>query len=405
MSERQHNLPTLIPEEQTNMSDIHFENGIHLSTDTDLNSLHNEFSQGNLNAHAWNKEVEKRIASYSRNAPALVIGIDSQSPLPRGNYAYDYESEGIFTWQWLPARPYNLNHSGTVYVVKGDIQYGAIPMAEMPSLTQIPDSIFQYAVKSQGAEEQAVKNTVKNTLCIESVSLFIGFAILMGGIKVIKTPSRKPTQGRELIKKPLSRRDFLRITALSLTGAATTVSPWAQLLPSQFTATASNEEIMKFWQGVDQIVTPMLSRSTYADGRTELLRRKMEDVQVKNIVEFTGAEYVELMGNAHHLNNSLNKKTRAEAITALAREMITVGKQLYKSYYQVPEDHIPATAINNLLDYIAQIDLIKVSDPGGPDIQPNFPNQIMNHVVPFGRFYSQQVEEAIKVLRLNSKFI
>jgi hypothetical protein len=96
----------IVSEKRTEGSPIRFEPGMHPNTDIGKVAVYNDFRQGNLDAHAWNKEVGERIASYAYEAPALLLTIDGLEPVPpSSNALFTPLQEAGIVWTHLPTRP------------------------------------------------------------------------------------------------------------------------------------------------------------------------------------------------------------------------------------------------------------------------------------------------------------
>lgn len=99
--------------------DIHFEPGLHPLSYDAIRSGINKIHHGDMNAHAWDGAVAKRISDYK---PSL-LAIDSLEPDDLVNN--DLQSEDkIFVWYDLPAQPSDLNDQGHITVLVGDTLYG-----------------------------------------------------------------------------------------------------------------------------------------------------------------------------------------------------------------------------------------------------------------------------------------
>src|SRR5713101_8340496 len=151
-----------LPETVAQTSDIHFEPGIHPRTEIDAATVYNDFSQGNLDGHGSNTEVGERIASYAYTAPALLLTIDGLSPIPLSPHPlFTPLQEAGIIWTHLPARPNKLNHTGQVYVVKGDIDYDRLPQAVLPDVKESV-GLYQQTMNMEETEGENA-NQVHNT--------------------------------------------------------------------------------------------------------------------------------------------------------------------------------------------------------------------------------------------------
>ena len=104
---------------------LHFESGRHPLTETEFTKIYKDFYSGDLDSHSWNKEVSERIASYAFDAPSLLLTIDGIPTQPRSTYPlFTPVEDAIYDWVRLPARPNMLNHTGKLYLVRGDNDSG-----------------------------------------------------------------------------------------------------------------------------------------------------------------------------------------------------------------------------------------------------------------------------------------
>jgi hypothetical protein len=88
----------IVPEKRVEGSTIRFEPGIHPETESGKATVDNDFGQGNLDVHVWNKEVGERIASYAYEAPALLLTIDGLEPVPPSGSASNWLPVGVQKW-------------------------------------------------------------------------------------------------------------------------------------------------------------------------------------------------------------------------------------------------------------------------------------------------------------------
>ena len=79
--------------------------------------------------------------------------------------------------------------------------------------------------------------------------------------------------------------------------------------------------------------------------------------------------------------------------------MIKIGKYYYAKIHHVSPDDTPGLIINNILDYLAQIDIVEVVDPGGPNYNPEFPKRIKDYIKVTKSFPCDEIKQATKDLR------
>ncbi len=325
-----------LPETVAQTSGIHFEPGIHPRTESDAATVYNDFSQGNLDAHGWNTEVGERIASYAYTAPALLLTIDGLSPVPQSPHPlFTSLQEAGIIWTHVPARPNKLNHTGQVYVVKGDIDYDRLPQTVLPDVKESV-SLYQQTMNIEEIEGENA-NQVHNTAIAGETAGIAALGAALWGARKLLSPSATNAN--------ISRRQFLR-KSLAVATSVATAGSLLRLETPNITASVPNEPTKEFLQTVDNIIRPRLARSTYVDGRTALLLAKAEDAQA-TLSEFSQATNAVVMGSLHADIASTyiqDKSERSKAITAYAQELLEVARQVYGSYrrFIVPTQHFPS---------------------------------------------------------------
>jgi hypothetical protein len=378
-------------EQSNDSSAIHFEPGTHPLTDNDIAAVYTNFTQGNLDAHGWNKEVGERIASYAYNAPALMLTIDGLEPLPHTpTRLYSSLQEAGILWTHLPARPNQLHHSGEVYVVKGD-NYLRIPQTVLPDGIE-PINLFKQ-MDAQNAADLENANNVRLEAIGEETAGIAALGLALWSASKLLSPSA--------MKQQMTRRRFLSNSIATAAATATAGSILRIPLPNMI-ADMPSEPTEEFLQTVANIVRPRITRSVFIDGRTALLLAKAEDAQTALVGEIPQMTNVVVMGDAHtdiEPTYLRDKSGRDHAIAAFAQELLSIAKQVYGSYYHVSPDQITPQATQSLLKYVSQVDVVKVTDPDGSSFQPYFPRIADKQITLYKSFNSPQVEEAISQLR------
>ncbi len=382
---------TALVEKRGDRSDIHFEPGIHPRTEDENVTVYNGFYKGDLDVHGWNKEVGERIASYAWSSPALLLTIDGVVPQPPSVYPQLTSlQEAIYTWVRLPARPIKLNQTGKIYVVKGDTDYYRLPQAVLPTV-QESASLKQQMDAKYHAE-------VENSSLIQQQAI-VGETAIITALGMVLWAANKyanPLIGNQKI----SRRQFLDKTIKAATGTVGVGSFLRYELPN-ITTVIPHKSTEEFFQIVDNVVRPRLVRSTFIDGRTALLLAKAEDAQPM-LGDLHQAKNVVVMGSAHTDMVSTylqGKEERNNAIAGYAGELLETAKEVYATYNHVPPEHTPTNVIQSVLNYVSQVDIVEVSDPGGSSFQPDFPRTVDKQMTPLKTFNSPQVEQAIQHLR------
>jgi hypothetical protein len=228
--------------------------------------------------------------------------------------------------------------------------------------------------------------TYQNTIIEESAGIAALGAVLWGASKGLSTNPTMP------------RRQFLG-NAIGVTAGIMATGSLLRL-ETPYIANVKDEPTKDFLETVANVVRPRIARSLIIDGRTAMLLAKAEDVQAI-LPELSQAVNVVVMGNQHldMVPTEQDKGERNKAIAAYAEELLASAQQVYADYFHILPEHIPPQVINSVLNYVSQVDIVEVTDPGGPTIQPNFPQTVDKQITPYKSFHSPQVEEAIKPLR------
>ena len=128
MAEQASQLPKEVA--QPTKPDIHFERAHHALTSAEADGLYQRFLQGDKTAHGWNKEVTQSMASYK----PIFLALDGQTPLQVGEFTWvpgqnplplsDVDKQLL--WFAVPGAPSEINGTGKVSVVAGDILYSNV---------------------------------------------------------------------------------------------------------------------------------------------------------------------------------------------------------------------------------------------------------------------------------------
>src|SRR6266516_1453043 len=189
------NPSSLFNKKRIKENSIHFEPGIHPTTQREVDSLHQAFANGDLDAHVWNTQVGERIASYAYDKPGLLVTIDSLAPNPSSSYPFFTPlQEATDVWISLPSRPNNLNHTNSVYVLKGDSLYYRLPQAILPTQKE-PESIRKQMETLTATQEGAISQTLQSEIYGQATATLALGVVLWGASK--------------LLEQKMSRRKFL----------------------------------------------------------------------------------------------------------------------------------------------------------------------------------------------------
>lgn len=387
-----------VEKETAGQSVIHFEPGVHPLSAREYQAISDGIGRGNLNNHYWNPEVTGRIRSYGYNTTSLFIALDGEAPssmFPDDRYKIISTSETKATWANLPARPNELNQSGIVYVVKGDSD-----VIHLPEIIFADDPEKALALSlSIGLEESDDIVSGENTAYILSrmgEEMIYGSGMFAITLAYLKLHAKEKNPERKIHKKTnnFSRRNFLKGVVL-LVGAGLMLKPPLQPYAADFAARSSTEDDMEFWKRIDQLTYFNLSDQVFTDGRTALLMTKAEALREIH----PESEQVVLMGNNHETmaDKLRNKTERSKRIQAYAKLLIDIGRQFY---LRERGKELPAELINRILDYLAQTDVVQVTDPGGPSVQPGLKEKIKDFVIPYSSFKCQEILDATQEMRI-----
>ncbi len=364
-------------------SKLYFEPGDH---DTNLDAG-SRIDKGDLNIHAWNKEVGERMRSYGPR----VIGIDGLSPhaFAIDSKKSDYEiGDKKWIWTVLPDNPRRLNSRGEVIVVSGDPQYmGMVPVfgSVLPQdkAKSVSDELSNYY---QGQRDTYFANTTEF-----EIRAFTVMALEFAGLAALMLDDNNST---------ISRRNFLQSSASFLIGGGVVLAGGVLgdiALPrlEEFSNSHRKEE---FLQGVLDIVRPRFFKDEWVDGRTALVIAKTgEALKIPGLVS-PGSKGAVVMGGGHAEQAGIlmeDKDARKDAIYKLAKTMTGVIGDINKRYGAFHR----ADAVNTFLDFMCRAEFATVQDSGLR--QTSDPDSIIGSFIRYkGYNQSPEVMAAVKSLRL-----
>lgn len=342
---------------------IRFEPGIHSSTVDEADELVNNFTEGNLNVHGWNKEVLERMRKYSPE----VVAIDGGVPLSSRGEIMTPE----FLWVSLPGKPSEINPTTKeVYVVRGDLMH------------------YDYLFSRMGAE------SVGKSLEEQDDKRYSAIALSgEGGAKdILSWLGSGAILDRSFSETKISRRNFLRLTGAAV-GAATIVHFFRPLLV--YSASKSqNSETKDFFVDLYNILEKTLIKKNVIDFRTSLLIAKEEDA-IDFLDKPKSTSGTVLMGNSHSRRVSelmSNKNERLKTISSFTEVLVGSLDQALKKHSSVFSRE---ELRNTLLNFISAVEVIKLTDP---PINPDGSFGPLT-MVTLGTFQSPQVEDAISKFR------
>lgn len=382
---------------------LQYEPGIHSAGgQKEINKLYESFFSGNLNAHFWNPQIAERIMTYQPK----VLTIDSQVPLLTDNSSLEITAEDKYRfWMLMPARPTKINATGEIYTVSGDFTYTENSNLFPSNLEKVlqknwnGDSLLlnedmvrlendEY-IRSFLIDTVNAKGPVGASLLINSVLLLAGYldqrrANQLSPDKVIKRYEETAT---------FSRRRFLAAAGYFLLGLGV-----SRISSPYFAAISSRTDTEKFFTEISSIMRPRLLLDGWANARTAILISKLEDAIdylhfPKNIPGSV------IMGNGHifdadQLMESI--QLRDKVTNDFCVHLLNIIDAIL---VHLNAGHLGKMMHNQVLDYITKVDIIKITDPGGPDVNPAIANLVGKSVTPVAEFQSTKVESAIGKLR------
>lgn len=377
---------------------INFEPGIHPIKESENTAISQAANNGDLTAHAWNAEVGNRIKRRGFNKTAMVISVDGDSPISAWSGLTENNSNINFvSWVLLPARPSELNSSNSVYLLRADTNDNFTPIISRggkPDLDRDdPDLQYQYI---QNAGKSIQLSRVSETF-LRPITVL---AAMYGASELRRRVF--PHTGKDIYSGKISRREFLKLAGVFSAALLASASPVAGAISGELASKTKSESVKDFLLKIDQIASARLFMDDWVDARTGLMYSKMEDIAISNVAFPADTDFSIVLGHSHNTNQATmeeNRDARNKKIHSYAKRMIRDGKTAYSIFAGIPESEVPQEAINRLLDYLTLAQIVKVTDPGGGDKDPNFVSKINNYFTTIATYNSPQVEEAIRDLR------
>lgn len=136
---------------------------------------------------------------------------------------------------------------------------------------------------------------------------------------------------------------------------------------------ATNPAAAEIFDAVASVIRPRVLPNQLGNVRTALMFIKAEDAPLVSGVPGSRKK-VQIAGSGHVFEQEVlqNEEERKKAIVAYAKYALENAPVVAQDFPGVSLDVVK----NHILDAIAYFDVVKVTDPGGPDIQPDLPNII-----------------------------
>lgn len=353
---------------------ITYEPGDHIKTDQEFQYLLEAVCSGNLNASIWNPAVSARLGTYHPR----VLGLDTGIP-SLGNLSIERK---VLMWITLPCRPGGINEDGIVYMVNGDLCYSlSITDIAHPLTDQVKKELLALDLAGGSGHDMS-------RLVLPSISGLVMGAMLLSFFKKIKEERRFPVR--------VDRRRFLLM--LAGTAAVATMLPISVLecFFPDFAARSTQPETKDFLVRLNQL-TSFWTSPNACNARSAIVLAKTQDAMSQmNLPEETPAAAI--FGYAHirsmgRLQESYQERQRV--IEMFTRNLLSEVDSILKEFPTFPREE----TINRLLKYITLTEIMKATDPGGPDANPDFINELDRCLVQEATFHSPQVRAAIEPLR------
>lgn len=393
-----------LPEElvQSTQPDIHFERAHHALSPVEAQISFNRFLQGDKTAHGWNREVTERMAQYK---PAY-LALDGQTPLQIGEFSWIpgqnplplSDTDKQLLWFAVPGAPSEINTTGRVSVVAGDVLYSTI-FPFVRNNKQLPqealNTLDTWERDSSGDLFGNPKiNELAQLLEMSAEDFVIALPMALLTRNILRRPSHyQPTK--------YSRREFLKRSIPAVVGAAALLSGTGGLTYKRYEmstgeaiASTSNEQARDELQSIAAIMRPRLARSIYIDGRTALL-----DAKLRTFMQDKQGAGAIVMG-AYHDPDILNTADETTLIHDYAKDILETVDEKFDMQKVKLDPLERAVRCKALMHYFAKSDVYKVTDPGGATMNPDLPKIVPQHVRYEGTFLCPQVEQAVSDLRL-----
>ncbi len=357
-----------------------FEPGNH-----DANNTGDLQKSGRLDIHRWNNQVKKRLWSYKPR----ILGIDSLdvhvAQIDPKKLDYSPE-EKMRVWEWLPGNPLEINPTGKLIVVAGDIEFGNV----IPQLVKNTDKEKAKAFTSAlNTESESLKDDANSK---KEWWLNQGAALAFLAICKVSLNSLDSSDS-------ISRRRLLGLLTAGTFGAGAGLT-FRSIGPLWEMATLymDTEKGKEIFDKLAEITKPLFTQSDWINGRTALIAAKTQEAM--DFREYTppGSKAAVIMGNGHAYNGERlleSPDLRRKTIFNLAGEMVSAISRINKASNIFPK----RDAINLLLDVMARGEIISVTDPvvkHSTDV-----SGVLNQSIRYMKsFQSGEVEKAVSSLRV-----
>lgn len=372
-------LPVRKPELQQDAARARFVTGNHATTEHDITVNANKLYGGDLTAHQWDSKVPKELKTLSPQPTVLAIdGMAPEHPGQQGVRDYD-AGQKLVLWQLMPGAPSEINSSGDVFYVAGDVARGSYGNALEPLFTQNASSS-----DAQNKAIQTLKESYPDLFATSSLVLPDFYKVLPSSLAVfaalkaaVELGDKQYTKAHPEVSeaKKFGRRSVLQLGAglgILATGfALAKYGPWINV------PKPSGDN---FLDTVMRIVKRENADQKSIDGRTALMIEKgivaAESLGQKDVTVVAGDAH------EHNKDNLLaNPQARADAVVAYAKILLKIVDQA--SNEAGFNADLKLTAKGMLLDNLLYGQILKAKDTGLTHVPATEVNQVLDRTIAF----------------------
>lgn len=386
------------PEQQQKPVRAHLVTGNHLSDEGDIRTMNNRLDSGDLRANMWQAtDVSKQLKSSFPQPTLLVVdGMQPVHPNKADERDYDFVQKKD-VWRKLPGRPSEINSSGQIVIVAGDIISQAYQEVLQPFYTK-------NATSPEGQKDAlAVINQNRPSLdSVASTTLPDIYTALPAGLAVFTAMVAAVNYGDKVLERKAPARDartFSRRKLLEFGVVAGGSATIALLMNKYGQRTVPKEIGDNVLDTIARAARRESSSMASVDGRTALMIEK----GLAAAARLDEAEATVVAGDAHsHNKESLLAKpeARAQAVSDYAKILIKITDEASdKAGFS---NDLRLTARGILLDNMLYGQILRATDPGYAQVAPNELERVLDTSIHFDSDFmigSGAVSDAIESLR------
>lgn len=387
------------PENQQNVPRAHLVTSKHLMDADQLDSVRARLSSGDLNAHVWPAETAEKLKSSNPQPNLLVVdGMSAQQPGKPATRDFDSAQRNSL-WRLMPARPSDINSSGEVFYVLGDV------------VKEGYDEVLK-PFYSRNASDQEARNKImavisKNRPEIDSVASYtspdpyISLPSLAAvGVALIGAVNLTEERAEKRDREPLNARKYARRSILKLatfTGGMGVAAYGIHRFGPKISVAKDID---------DNIIDTMLKVA-----RREKLDHVSDDGRTAFMIEkgiFAAQRLGEtdvtvLAGTEHEHNKDIllsYPQARGDAAVKYANVLLKIVDEASKEGGFSEETKLAARGI--LLDNLLYGQILRATDPGTAKVSPNEVDQTLDKSIKFQSDFmisNSPLSQAVDALR------